>query len=227
MKFSRDDAMIAAGVGLMCLTAFVVYWPAVHGEFIWDDFINIVNNPLMRSDTGLADAWLARKGTFDYYPLTWTTWWLEWRAWRRETTGYHVLNILLHAGAAAMWWRVLVRLRVPGAFVAAMVFLVHPVNVESVAWITERKNTLSMPLLGVALALYLDSDEGRGRRGLYWGSVAVFALSLLAKPVPVALAAVLPVLAWWRRGRVMRADVRAALPFAAAAAVVAVITIVV
>ena len=60
MKFSRDDAMIAAGVGLMCLTAFVVYWPAVHGEFIWDDFINILNNPLMRADTGLADIWLAQ-----------------------------------------------------------------------------------------------------------------------------------------------------------------------
>ena len=96
-----------------------------------------------------------------------------------------MLNILLHAGAAAIWWRVLVRLRVPGAFVAAMVFLVHPVNVESVAWITERKNTLSMPLLGAALALYLDWDEGRGRRGMYWASVAVFVLALLAKPAPV------------------------------------------
>jgi tetratricopeptide (TPR) repeat protein len=212
---------------VLCLAAFLIYWPALNGAFIWDDWQNIVTNPLIRANGGILNFWLGREGVYDYYPLTWTTWWLEWRAWRRETMGYHVLNVLLHAAAAAMLWRLLVRLRVPGAFVAACLFLVHPVNVESVAWITERKNTLSMPLMLAALALYLDADEGRGRRALYWGAVGVFLLALLAKPAVVMLPAVMLVIAGWRRGRVGWADVRAVIPFAVLSAVFAVVTIVV
>jgi hypothetical protein len=176
----RDDALVAAGTALLFLACFLIYWPAMRGEFIWDDILNISANPVVMHGS-LLDIWRGGVDVFDYYPLTWTTWWLEWRAWRKDTFGYHVLNVLLHAGTAALLWRVLVRLNVPGAFVAAALFAVHPVNVESVAWISERKNTLSMLFTVVTLALYLDADREasppppppqRGRRlALYWGSV--------------------------------------------------------
>jgi tetratricopeptide (TPR) repeat protein len=229
MRFGRSDVRIGLGVLLIFGASLFVYWPALRGEFIWDDWLNIVRNPLMSSPTGLRDIWLGREGVYDYYPLTWTTWWLEWRTWRRETLGYHVLNLVLHAGTAALLWRVLVRLTLPGALFAALAFALHPVNVESVAWITERKNTLSMFLLAASVALYLDADEGRdrARRGMYWWAVALFALSLLAKPSVVMLPAVLLLIAWWRRGRVARADVLAAAPFAVLSAVVAGVTILV
>jgi tetratricopeptide (TPR) repeat protein len=224
MKTSREESVIAAGVAVIFVAAFLVYWPAMHGGFFWDDLLNIDTNPLIRSDAGLLKIWLGQGNAYDYYPLTWTTWWLEWRAWGRDTTGYHVLNVILHAGAAAMLWRVLARFGVPGAFVSALIFAVHPVNVESVAWISERKNTLSLFLAAASMALYLDARE-RSNRRMYWTSVCFFALALLAKPSVVMLPAVLLIVAWWKQGRISRADVRATAPMFALSAVIAVVTI--
>ena len=87
-----------AGVALLFAAAFITYWPAIHGSFIWDDGINIDRNPLVRSDRGLIGIWTAAPEAYDFYPLTWTAWWLQWRAFGRETTGYHVVNLILHAG---------------------------------------------------------------------------------------------------------------------------------
>lgn len=230
MKSPRPDLVVAAGTAVLLLACFVVFWPAIRGEFLWDDILNIVSNPVIQRDSGLLDIWLCRRDVFDYYPLTWTTWWVEWHTWRRATPGYHVLNILLHAGAACMLWRALLRLRLSGAFVAALVFAVHPVSVETVAWISERKNTLSMFLLSVTLVLHLDAEtaeERRRRRGLYWASVVTFALALLAKPSVVLLPACLLALAWWRTGRITRRDVLRSIPFFVISAAVSIITVLV
>lgn len=214
---------------MLFVVSFLVYWPALHGEFIWDDILNIPGNPIIRSPDGLADIWAGGPQIFDYYPVTWTAWWVQWQMFRRATLGYHVVSIVLHAGAAGLLWRVLTRLRLPGAFVAALVFTVHPVNVESVAWITELKNTLSMFLLAATTALYLDSEEQSRsplqRRALFCAAVIGFALTLLAKPAVVLFPFVLLGLAWWRRGSVGRDALWRAVPFFAVSIAIAVVTI--
>src|SRR5579864_1932299 len=128
--------------------------------------------------------------------------------------GFHLVNILLHAGCALLVWRVLSRLRVPGwgALLGAAIFALHPVNVESVAWVAQLKNVLSLFLVLLATWLYL-RHEDTGERGMYALAVGAFALSTLAKGIGVTLPAVLLALAWWRRGRIDRHDVRRMLPF--------------
>jgi Flp pilus assembly protein TadD len=127
--------------------------------------------------------------------------------------GYHLANILLHTSAALMVASILRRLKIPGAYLAAAVFALHPINVESVAWITEQKNTLSAIFyLGAAMA-YLSFDE---KRGLPWYCLALglFALGLLSKTVTATLPAALLVIFWWQRGRLSwRADVLPLVPF--------------
>ena len=137
MTFRREDAVIAGGAAVLFLASFLVYWPALHGEFIWDDTLNISTNPTIRSDDGLIDIWAAGPQVFDYYPVTWTSWWIEWRMWKRDTLGYHIVNVLLHAGAAAVLWRVLARLRVPGAFVAALMADLKGIRVAKLKWVVD------------------------------------------------------------------------------------------
>src|SRR5262245_42686345 len=128
---------------LFALAAFIVYHPALHGEFIWDDQPGHVTKPELQSLGGLGRIWFEVGATQQYYPILHTAFWLEHRLWGDAPFGYHVINVLLHAIAACLFGVVLRRLRLPGAWLAAWLFALHPVCVESVAWITEQKNTLS------------------------------------------------------------------------------------
>jgi len=128
------------------------------GGFVWDDAIYITANPLVKASDGLRRFWFTTEA-FDYYPITWSLWWLEWRQWGEAATGYHVLSVLLRAINAALVWLVLRRLDIPGAWLAAIVFAIHPVNVASVAWISEQKNTLAMLFCVLAVLLYLRFDQ--------------------------------------------------------------------
>jgi len=131
---------------LLVLLALVAlaYWPAIDCGFIWDDDDYVTQNPVLRTWGGILSVWFEPTSLPQYYPLVHTTFWLEYRLWGPEPAGYHVVNLLLHFLACCGLLALLRRLAVPGAFFAAALFAVHPVMVESVAWVTERKNVLSL-----------------------------------------------------------------------------------
>ena len=186
----------------------IAYGPARHAGFIWDDDSYLTQNPLLTASDGLRRIWFSLDSPSQYFPLTYTTFYFERALWGLNSAGYHLVNILLHAANALLVWRVLKRLRVPGAWVAAAVFALHPVQVESVAWITERKNVLMgfFFLLSVwAWILFIDSKTKRPVRW-YFLSVVFCALALAAKTTACTLSAALLLILWlqkipitWRR----------------------------
>ncbi len=195
--------------------------PVFHAGFVWDDNNFLTANRLIRAPDGLYRFWFTAAPS-DYFPLTSSLLWFEWRLWGQNAAGYHVVNVLLHAVSAVLLWRVLLRLKAPGAWLAGLLFALHPVAVESVAWITERKNTLSMVFYLGSLLAYLrfdvrthpdDTTGTTNGTAYYIFSLGLFLLALLSKSSVVMLPVVLLLLAWWRRARVTRQDLLRTAPF--------------
>ena len=221
------------GVAAVFLSVCAAYGPAIGGGFVWDDDAHVTRAAL-RGVRGLWRIWSEPGATQQYYPVLHSAFWLEHRLWADSPLGYHVLNVLLHASAACLFALVLRRLwdsqarppgtpaAAPGAeWLAACLFALHPVNVESVAWVSEQKNTLSAVFyLGAAMAYLGFSNPPRqgSRWSLYALGSALFALALLTKSVTATLPAALCVAIWWSRGRLPRRDLLCLLPWAAAGA---------
>jgi tetratricopeptide (TPR) repeat protein len=203
-------------IALIFGAALACYWPALRGAFLWDDQAH-VTAPELRSLAGLGRIWTDVHATQQYYPALHSAFWVEHRLWGDATLGYHLVNVLLHASAAVLLMLLLRRLRVPGAALAALIFVVHPVSVESVAWISEQKNTLSLVFYLLAALAYLRFDTLRGQSGAartYAAASLCFALALLSKSVTATLPAALLVMQWWRAGRLSwRRDVVPLLPW--------------
>lgn len=194
MTPSRQIALKQFVPGLLIFCAVVVvFWPVYSAGFIWDDNVMLTDSPLMRGP--FSALWTGASGV-DYFPVTYSSLWLEWRLWGMNAAGYHVTNALLHACSCVVLWRVFVRLKFPAAWLAALLFAVHPVNVESVAWIAERKNVLAMLFYAVTAWAFVRFVQG-GQRKWYFISLVAFLLSLLAKPAAVAWPIVAFGLVWW------------------------------
>lgn len=197
-----------AGAAIIIIATGIAYFPAIRGEFIFDDFMNLTENRLVQSSDGPYKFWFTTEPV-DYWPVFNTALWIEWRLWKTNPIGYHLSNLLLHVGAALLIWRILQRLSIPGAFLAALLFAVHPVNVESVAWITQLKNLLAMLFLLLSILLYLQSETRRstfGRRDArpgadrwYGLSLVAFVLAALSKGSVVILPALLLGIVRWLR----------------------------
>src|SRR5262245_34887321 len=143
MAQERKTLVLGASLLLLVVLAFL---PVLRAQYIWDDDWYVTDNLSLRSLEGLRSIWFQPTRPLvvaQYYPLTYTSFWLEYHLWGLWPLGYHLVNVLLHATTAVLLWRLLLALEVPGAWVAAVVWAVHPVMVESVAWVSERKNVLS------------------------------------------------------------------------------------
>jgi tetratricopeptide (TPR) repeat protein len=206
--FSQDWAV---GLLLIALTA-LAYIPAWNGAAIWDDDRHMTR-PELRTFGGLAQIWVNPSATQQYYPVVHTVFWIEHKIWGDAVFPYHFVNILLHALSALILLKILRQLNVPGAWLGAALFALHPVQVESVAWISELKNTLSGAFCLAAALTYLRFDETRERRS-YVAALVFFLLGLLSKTAIAPLPVVLAVVLWWKRGRVdSKRDIAPLLPF--------------
>jgi len=199
--------------GLLLVAAvFLAYQPVWHAGFIWDDEAH-VTRPELRSLDGLARIWMQLGATQQYYPLVHSLFWVEHRLWDDSTWGYHLVNILLHAFAALLLAKILQQLKIPGAWLAAAIFALHPIQVESVAWISELKNTLSGVFYFGAVLAYLEFDRNRSR-GKWALALGLFVLGLMSKSVIATLPAALLVVFWWQRGKLSwKQDMWPLIPF--------------
>jgi tetratricopeptide (TPR) repeat protein len=203
---------------------FLAYFPALQAGFIWDDQPGHVTRPELQSLGGLIRIWIEPGATQQYYPLLHSTFWLEHQLWGDAPFGYHLVNLLLHATAVCLFAALLRRLAVPGAALAAVLFAVHPICVETVAWVSEQKNTLSLVLYLCAALAYVRFDSTR-RPAAYALAAAVFIAALLTKTVTASLPAALLVVFWWQRGRLaLRRDVFPLLPWFACSLLAALVT---
>ncbi len=189
----------------MVLLAAAAYAPVFRAGFIWDDDFYLTKNPNLETASGLARIWTEPSASPQYYPLVFSSFWMEKRLWGLHPFGYHAVNVLLHAASAVLLWLVLSRLGLPGALLAGALFAVHPLFVESVAWVTERKNVLSgflclLSLLFIA-RFFLDRPP---RLRSYLAGLFFFLLSLLAKTVTASLPAVILLILWWKGERITR-----------------------
>jgi Flp pilus assembly protein TadD len=220
-SFGTRDRLL---LGALLAAVLLAYQPAWNGGLLWDDAAHLARADL-RGLRGLFRIWFEPGATQQYYPLLHSAFWLQHRLWGDAPAGYHLVSLGLHFAAAAMAARALRRLSIPGAYLAAAIFALHPVHVESVAWITEQKNTLSAVFyLGAALA-WLRFEERRETRA-YALALALFVLALCTKTVTATLPAALLLLHWWRRGKPSwRRDVVPLLPFFALGAAAGLFTV--
>ena len=232
-----------AAVAAIIIAVAAVYLPALRGEFVWDDFLGITGNPLLQNFSGLLEIWSGER-TVDYFPLTNTVFWIEHHlfganivvgAFHRSevvmidhATGYHGVNILLQIANALLVWRLLKCLNIPGAWLAGLLFGIHPIHVASVAWISELKNLLAMffALLSVLCFLKLDDQRLPNSAAAYAASLVFFLLALLSKTQVVFLPFVLLLCSWWRNKKYqnLQRDVIRTLPFFALAIVLGLVT---
>ena len=216
------------------LGTLVLYAPVLTHGFFWDDWVWIPWNPLLYSWHGLAKIWFNPFALEAYYPLTVTTFWLERHIWGLNPFGYHLVSVLLHATNAVLVGLILSKLDVRGAWLAAAIFAWHPIQVESVGWITERKNVLSLFFYLLAILSYirfyhLDALQSGGfkQKKFYLLALLFFSCSILSKPTACTFPFTVLILLWWKQNQIKRRDIFLLIPVFVLALAVSFITILV
>lgn len=204
------------GLLLVCVT-FIAYLPAFTAGFIWDDDRYVTDNPLLTAPDGLWRIWFSLDSPSQYFPLTYTVFRFEHALWGLTPAGYHWVNIVLHAINALLVWRLLQRLCVPGAWLAAAIFTLHPVQVESVAWITELKNVMSLFFILLALLAWLEFIETESSTRWRWYGLALIgqALALASKSTACTLPAALLLMLWFKHKPISWLRLAQIVPFLA------------
>jgi Flp pilus assembly protein TadD len=197
---------------LIAIVGLWVYSPAFFGTPLWDDDIYIFKNPLMTDADRLWKAWFVPGSFMEYYPIQQTVQWWQWLLWQNDTFGYHLTNVLLHIASALLIWRLFAKLSVPLAWIGGLIFISHPVNVESVAWMVELKNTLSLPPFLLAMCFWIDYENSKSGRD-YALALGFFVVAMFCKISMAPFPLVILLYAWWKRRRVGLGDVVASVPF--------------
>jgi tetratricopeptide (TPR) repeat protein len=200
--------------GLIFTATLITYQPAWNGQPIWDDDGHITK-PELRSFEGLIKIWTVPGATQQYYPLVHSAFWIAYHIWGGLPFGYHILNILLHVFSALLLVKILKYLHMPdpAAWFSGAVFALHPIQVESVAWIMELKNTLSGVFFLSTALVYLKFDQQR-KKSSYVGAIILFILGLLSKSVIATLPVSLLAIFWWKRGKIsFKKDITPLVPF--------------
>jgi tetratricopeptide (TPR) repeat protein len=192
--------------------ALWIYWPALHGDWLWDDDLLVTDNAVVHDPSGLWKIWFDPGSLIDYQPCTVSVVWLQWQLWGNNTLGYHLTNVLLHILSALLVWRLLNKFGLRLAWLGGLIFAIHPVQVESVAWIAELKNTLSLPPFLLAMCAWIDYEE-RGKAKDYWLALGLFLVAMLCKPTMVMFPVMILLYAWWKRKGIGWNDVTAGAPF--------------
>lgn len=206
---------------LLALALVVVYAGSLSGGFLWDDDAHVTENPTIVGPLGLKEIWTTTRA--NYFPLVLTNFWVQHALWELHPAGYRIVTLCCHIAAAVLLWRVLARLRVPGAWLGAALWALHPVQVESVAWICELKNTQSAVFFLLATSgwlRWLEASAAAERRRYYLLTLVCAALAFLSKPSTVMLPVALGLCSWWIRGRVVWPDLKRLAPLVALAALV-------
>jgi len=198
MSWSKRDWFFCL---ILAAVTIFAYRPAWHGGFLWDDDAYIINNELLTAPDGWQRIWFSLDSPSQYFPFTYSTFRIEHALWGLDTTGYHWVNLLLHVGNALLVWAVLARLKVPGSWLAAAIFALHPVQVESVAWITERKNVLMGFFFLLTLLAWIAFVDKRSRRPWMFYCLALisYVLALSAKATACTLPAALFLILWLQK----------------------------
>jgi protein O-mannosyl-transferase len=246
--FSALPVGILVGIMLIVIAVVLAYIPCLNGRFVLDDDLLLTENSLIRATDGLNRFWLTTEAQ-EYYPVTYSTLWIEWRLWGMNPAGYHVISVILHIVEALLIWIILRKLSIPGAFFAALIFAVHPVNVESVAWIAQLRNTMAMLFFLLSMLWYLRFIELARLRlaakhctahnppstvhcplstvhcfSWYWLSLAAFVMAMLGKGSVAVLPVLLLGIVWWLRP-LERRDLARISPFFVLAAVLTAVNV--
>ncbi|MBE2202915.1 MAG: tetratricopeptide repeat protein [Chthoniobacterales bacterium] len=207
----QNERNLTFKVLIILLSGLLIYAPVFHGGWLWDDDQEITANALLPDPAGLSKIWTGKSGA-DYFPLKATAQWLFFRVNSANPTGWHLLNISLHLLNALLIWKLFARLKVPEAWLGGLIFCIHPILIESVAWVSELKNTLSLPFLIFSMLAWINFEEKR-RRADYVLAVLFFIAAILTKTSVVMYPFVLLLYAWWKRGKISMQDLVRSTPF--------------